>query len=587
MHTYVPGGTVPATTWQDAGETTPNSNPITLDAAGSCLLYGSGSYQLTVTDSRGNAVPAYSGVTSTIISASTFSTIAALRANNSAVAAPFSVYIEGYTNPADGGEGNFIYEPSDTSSVDNGGTIIVDAFGNRWHRGVSGQPLSILWFGADPTASADSLPAWNSLAAVAAASGSGASILFPHGKYKFSGPATFTFPSGVFDLSIRGYGAILFWPATGGGMSLSLSSPMHTFNVQGMHFTVGVANGGNGFSTTQSVALQSSAQQSFRDVVFRGDDNTGNGGSFYWSNCVQLSSLTGANFEACTFQGGNVSSGVFGGEGIAFIGTSLSQEGLFCNCSGCFFFGLATAILYGPFVQAITLSQTFIVGCNLGVASLASEGGSLEELTITGSDIECTSGCIALLTGVPFVIIQGTIFAGTANNATIWLPQCMGALLTGNQIAVNSATGSSGILLQDSTSPSTITGNVITGAEFGVNLGTGSNNVTVVGNNIDNCTTPVGDFGTANFIANNLGVPVVHTTPAAPGGSPYSYTAGSRPEALFISSTGTITQILLPDGAGMLGNVVGADQAITIPLYPHMTVQITFTGTLTANGVQL
>lgn len=62
VYTYVPGGTTLKQTWMDAGETTPNQNPIILDSAGSCLLYGSGSYQITVTDSLGNQVPAYSGL---------------------------------------------------------------------------------------------------------------------------------------------------------------------------------------------------------------------------------------------------------------------------------------------------------------------------------------------------------------------------------------------------------------------------------------------------------------------------------------------------------------------------------------------
>ena len=62
--TFIPGGTTPKTTWQDAAETIPNSNPIVLDSAGSCLLYGEGAYQLAVSDALGNAIPAYSGVCS-------------------------------------------------------------------------------------------------------------------------------------------------------------------------------------------------------------------------------------------------------------------------------------------------------------------------------------------------------------------------------------------------------------------------------------------------------------------------------------------------------------------------------------------
>lgn len=61
VNTYVPGGTTPKQTWQDPDQNILNSNPVILDAAGSCLLYGNGDYQLTVTDSLGNAVPAYSG----------------------------------------------------------------------------------------------------------------------------------------------------------------------------------------------------------------------------------------------------------------------------------------------------------------------------------------------------------------------------------------------------------------------------------------------------------------------------------------------------------------------------------------------
>lgn len=62
VYTYTPNSTTPMTTWQDANQTTPNTNPIVLDAAGSALIYGAGTYQITVTDSFGNQIPAYSGL---------------------------------------------------------------------------------------------------------------------------------------------------------------------------------------------------------------------------------------------------------------------------------------------------------------------------------------------------------------------------------------------------------------------------------------------------------------------------------------------------------------------------------------------
>jgi hypothetical protein len=71
VSTFIPATTTPNLTWQDAAETIPNSNPITLDSAGSWAIYGSGAYQITVTDALGVAVPGYSGLTLDTLSALT------------------------------------------------------------------------------------------------------------------------------------------------------------------------------------------------------------------------------------------------------------------------------------------------------------------------------------------------------------------------------------------------------------------------------------------------------------------------------------------------------------------------------------
>lgn len=43
-------------------------------------------------------------------------------------------YLAGYYSVADGGEGGFAFNAADTTSADDGGSIIVDASGNRWYR---------------------------------------------------------------------------------------------------------------------------------------------------------------------------------------------------------------------------------------------------------------------------------------------------------------------------------------------------------------------------------------------------------------------------------------------------------------------
>jgi len=73
-------------------------------------------------------------------------TIAALRANTTVSVTP--IWVRGYAADADGGEGMFVYVSTDTTSADNGGTIIVDASGRRWYREMAGDPVSVKWFGA-------------------------------------------------------------------------------------------------------------------------------------------------------------------------------------------------------------------------------------------------------------------------------------------------------------------------------------------------------------------------------------------------------------------------------------------------------
>lgn len=53
---YVPGGFTQKMTWQDAGQTTPNTNPVKLDAAGRAIILGDGSYRQIVKDKNDNII---------------------------------------------------------------------------------------------------------------------------------------------------------------------------------------------------------------------------------------------------------------------------------------------------------------------------------------------------------------------------------------------------------------------------------------------------------------------------------------------------------------------------------------------------
>lgn len=55
-------------------------------------------------------------------------------------------------------QGDFVYDPLDTTSLDNGGTIIVDGLGRRWKRLFEG-PIKASWFGTVGDGVADDGPA--------------------------------------------------------------------------------------------------------------------------------------------------------------------------------------------------------------------------------------------------------------------------------------------------------------------------------------------------------------------------------------------------------------------------------------------
>ena len=56
VYYYIPGTTTFKNTYQDAGLTILNTNPIILDSAGECITYGDGSYRQIVTDVNGNLI---------------------------------------------------------------------------------------------------------------------------------------------------------------------------------------------------------------------------------------------------------------------------------------------------------------------------------------------------------------------------------------------------------------------------------------------------------------------------------------------------------------------------------------------------
>lgn len=67
------------------------------------------------------------------------------------------IHCYGQSNVFDRAHGDFVLDQADVASVDNGGTILVDALGRRWKRQFSGA-MKLHWFGAKGDRVADDTP---------------------------------------------------------------------------------------------------------------------------------------------------------------------------------------------------------------------------------------------------------------------------------------------------------------------------------------------------------------------------------------------------------------------------------------------
>jgi hypothetical protein len=64
---YAPGTTTPKDSWMDYQGTVLNANPITLDAAGRCIIWGDGDYRCILSDADGNLI--FDQISTTLVSA--------------------------------------------------------------------------------------------------------------------------------------------------------------------------------------------------------------------------------------------------------------------------------------------------------------------------------------------------------------------------------------------------------------------------------------------------------------------------------------------------------------------------------------
>lgn len=164
LTTYVTGTSTPSTTWQDIGLTTTNTNPITLDSRGECILFldSAVTYRFVLKNAGGVVQWTQDGISGTIAGSSITSLLADLASTSDPSKGSALV---GFKQVGTGAVGRTVYSKLQES-------------------------VSVKDFGAVGDGVTDDIAAFN--AAIAYFGGTGGVIKVPKGQYKLTSMLTLT-----------------------------------------------------------------------------------------------------------------------------------------------------------------------------------------------------------------------------------------------------------------------------------------------------------------------------------------------------------------------------------------------------------
>ena len=467
------------------------------------------------------------------------------------------VYLQGYATPGDGGEGMFWYNPADTTSPDNGGTIIVGTGGARWYRQWQSSELHLLWFGGSGAADFGAmLRACLAVATALAATMSGVAIILPSCRMAAGSSVTWPYPAVPrFSLTLKGAGlnaSVITWTGSN-GVTLNMTAAGQSFHIQDMTFATASAGTYTGLLVTQTASDVVYALSDCTRVAFRGAD-----ANSYWGTPCETAGVNNVNFTQCNVTGAAPAGTNIGGP-IICQGIN-SQPAIVANFTDCNFTFLDEAITYGDYFQGMSLVGCNIVEVNVGIHQHTGSGATLigAQLSMNGCQVNCNGAGVLIEGKIGDIVISGAnlfygdiavnsvpIFlsntsdvlrlnivgnnfegagasagtsdaiaiAGRAANVTInsnaifgfttGILGVAGSTITYGTINGNTIQGadntSGGITMSGTTAALTIDANTLAVLGTGVLLGAGTTGCRGV-NTFSNCTISVTDLGTANAV---------------------------------------------------------------------------------------
>ena len=362
--------------------------------------------------------------------------------------------------------------------------------------------LTLEQFGGKADGVTDNTSAY--LSAVAALPSTGGKIVLGSGTYLFDSAVSFSFPASSYGLTITGQGSgatTVFFKGGINGFSFKMNSPQNYIHFNGFSVTTdnsSTTNTVTAIEISQSVPEGSFLQSSFVDISIYGNSGPANGE--FWSYGIYANGVSDINFINDIFYGtGGNSIGIF-----LTGNTSVSPYyGIVFNITSCGFFGLNTGLVYGSYIQGVTVSQSNFTNCEYGIANDSNNIGN-DQLAINNSQFNVAETAINLQGNLNDLLLTGNmIIVGTSTSSFgVFLSTGIRATIVGNDFEQGSGStvGNTGIIVSGAFTVGVVTGNVFQNLTYGVSLGTSTSGWNVQANVYNKVTTTVTNSGSGNSI---------------------------------------------------------------------------------------
>ena len=457
--------------------------------------------------------------------------------------------------------------PSDNSPSSIWDSLCGTAVGQFWVRQTGGWGCTSLgyanpvWWGADPGAS-DNSSAFNS--ALAASQ----TVAFPAGTFKMASAISYSIPAGITSVAIKGRGqdiTNLTWPNVSGGLTINYNSTTSSAHIRDLSLTTSQVGSGTALTLALASSVANPANTAVSDVyrvTIRGAD--GWAATDYWSNAISVNNVSNIQFDDISLIGSSASQGT----GLSLTGLAGSSTyAVQFNISKSTIQYLNVGISYGSYLQGVTVDQTNFTGNNYGIFANSGLTGSLLQLTVANSQFNCFKFGIVTSTAIGNIAVNNNLFiANGANSVGIQLVEDNDTI-SGNFMSGTTTTGTIGVVILTGSGGTTINDNWITGLGTGIDIVSGTG-ILIHNNQFGGNSANISNSGTAT-IFNNPGYNPVGAFGITVTASPFTYTAGSSPETVYIYS-GTVSLVTVG------GATACASSPCSVQLDPAKSVIVTY-----------